>query len=110
VTISWPVLSVPRCNARWVYATQTKWMHTPVMGRTSRRGVRDGDLPLRLSIAQAGKRTFHYLILRNDGTVIEASSTSYETENGARVAGLPVLQRISDVGKSNRVKRQSSRP
>jgi hypothetical protein len=62
--------------------------------------VRAGDLPLRLSIAQAGKRTFHYLILRNDGTVVEASSTSYETEAAARVAGLPVLQRCSDAAKS----------
>jgi hypothetical protein len=76
------------------------------MGRVSRRGVREGDLPLRLSIAQAGNRTFHYLILRNDGTVVEASSVSYETEDAARVAGLPVLQRCSDVAKSKPVRRQ----
>jgi hypothetical protein len=78
------------------------------MGRHSRRGVREADLPLRLTIAQAGKRSFHYLILRNDGTVVEASSTSYETEDAARVAGLSVLQRCSDVAKSKPVKRQST--
>ena len=77
------------------------------MARASRRGVREGDLPLRLTIAQAGKRSFHYLILRNDGTVVEASSTSYETEDAARVAGLPVLQRRSDMAKSKPVQRQS---
>jgi len=88
----------------------TKPKHTVDMVRGSRRGVQEGDLPLRLTIAQAGKHTFHYLILRNDGTVIEASSASYETEDAARVAGLPVLQRCSDVAKPKSTKRQSSRP
>jgi hypothetical protein len=77
------------------------------MARAFRRGVRECDLPLRLTMAQAGRRKFHYLILRNDGTVVEASSTSYETEDAARVAGLPVLQRCSDVAKSRPVKRRS---
>jgi len=72
------------------------------MARASRRGVRESDLPLRLTIAQAGKRKFHYLVLRNDGTVIEASAASYETEAAARVAGLPVLQRCSDTAKAGK--------
>jgi hypothetical protein len=70
------------------------------MGRASRRGVRESDLPLRLTIVQAGKRTFHYLILRNEGTVIEASAASYQTEAAAHAAGLPVLQGHSDLAKS----------
>jgi len=41
------------------------------MMRASRHGVREDDLPLRLTIAQAGKQRFHYLILRNDGTVLD---------------------------------------
>jgi len=72
--------------------------------------VREGDLPLRLTIAQAGKRSFHYLVLRNDGTVLQASAAPYETEAAAREAGQPALQRCTDVAKSKPVKRQSSGP
>ena len=63
--------------------------------------MREDDLPLRLTIARAGKDRFHYLILRKDGTVLEASSASYPTEATARTAGLPVLQRCSEAAQPN---------
>jgi hypothetical protein len=58
-----------------------------------RRGVHQTDLPLRLTITGAGEGRFHYLILRNDGTVAEGSSASFDTEDKARVVGLGVLRR-----------------
>jgi hypothetical protein len=54
---------------------------------------------LRLTVAGAGKDRFHYLILRNDGSVAEKSSASFETEDAARLAGLPVLRRRSVAAK-----------
>ena len=64
------------------------------MRDTPRRGLHKSDLPLRLTIASAGK-DFRYLILRNDGTVADASPVTFATEDAARVAGLPVLRRRS---------------
>jgi hypothetical protein len=53
------------------------------------------DLPLRLTIVGAGKRCFRYLILGNDGTVVEASSTLFPTAAAARMAAGPILRRRS---------------
>src|ERR1700747_941731 len=61
------------------------------MRSAPRRGVHQGDLPLRLTIDETGRRGFGYLIVRNDGTVALASSRLFATEAAARVAGLPVL-------------------
>jgi hypothetical protein len=85
---------------------EMKTLHTRAMGRPFRRKLRRRDLPLGLTIANAGKRSFHYLLLRNDGTVVEASSISYATEAAAREAGLPVLQRCTDAAQAKHVRRR----
>ena len=64
-----------------------------------RRGLSEGDLPLRLTVAAVGRERFHYVILRKDGTVLEASSLSYPSEVVARAAGLPELRRRSVAAK-----------
>jgi hypothetical protein len=64
-----------------------------------RRGLSEADLPLTLTVAAVGKECFHYMILRKDGTVLEASSLSYPTEVTARAAGLPELRRRSVAAK-----------
>jgi hypothetical protein len=58
-----------------------------------RGDAQNAHLPMRLTVIGAGKRGFRFLILRNDGTVAEASSVSFATEAAARAAGLPVLRR-----------------
>jgi hypothetical protein len=52
-------------------------------------------LPMRLTVVGAGKQGFRFLILRNDGTVAEASSATFSTEAAARAAGTPLLRRRS---------------
>jgi hypothetical protein len=64
-----------------------------------RRGLSESDFPLSLMVAPVAKESFHYMILRKDGTVLEASSRSYPTEVAARVAGLPELRRCSVAAK-----------
>jgi len=64
-----------------------------------RRGLSEGDLPPRLTVAAVSRERFHYVILRKDGTVLEASSRSYPSEVVARAAGLPELRRRSIAAK-----------
>src|SRR5262249_20879373 len=60
-----------------------------------RRPTHKGDLPLRLSIAAEPNRRFRYAILRNDGTVAQASSAVFSTEAEAQSTGIRVLRRRS---------------
>jgi hypothetical protein len=69
------------------------------MAKTSRRGVHQSDLPLRLRVVLCGNNRFQYLILRNDGTVARMSPASFDTEDQARSVGAPVLQRRSIAAK-----------
>ena len=69
------------------------------MAKTPRRGVRQSDLPLRLRVVLCGNGRFQYLILRNDGTVAKMSPAAFDTEDKARTAGFPVLQRRSIAAK-----------
>jgi hypothetical protein len=62
---------------------------------TRRRPLHRDDLPLRLSIAAQPNRRFRYVILRQDGTVAQASSSTFATEAQAQAAGFPVLRRRS---------------
>jgi len=62
---------------------------------TRRRPLCNSDLPLRLKIAAEANGRFRYVILRNNGTVAQASSASFATEAAARAAGGPVLRRRS---------------
>jgi hypothetical protein len=78
------------------------------MRSAPRRGVHQSDLPLRLTLAAAGKRCFRYLIVRNDGTVAAASSRLFATEAAARMAGLPVLRRRSLAARLTPLKQQPS--
>jgi hypothetical protein len=91
-----------------VCATKQKERIFSHMRSTPRRGVHQSDLPLRFTIADAGKRCFRYLIVRNDGTVAVTSARLFATEAAARVAGLPVvpvanLVRLADDGESGDV-------
>jgi len=65
------------------------------MGKIRRRSLHKGDLPLRLTIAAEANRRFRYVILRNDGTVVQTSSATFATEAEAQAAGTPVLRRRS---------------
>jgi hypothetical protein len=65
------------------------------MRKPRRRPLHREDLPLRLSIAEEPNRRFRYVILRNDGTVAQASSATFATEGQAQAAGTPVLRRRS---------------
>jgi hypothetical protein len=63
-------------------------------------GPAQADVRLRLTVIGAGRRGFRFLIRRKDGTVLEASSTSYSTEPAAQAAGLFVLRRYRDAANS----------
>jgi hypothetical protein len=63
------------------------------MRKPRRRPLHRDDLPLRLSIAEETNRRFRYVILRNDGTVAQASPATFSTEAQAQAAGIPVLRR-----------------
>ena len=65
------------------------------MRKPRRRPLHREDLPLRLSVAAEPNRRFRYVILRNDGTVAQASSATFATEAQAQAAGTPVLRRRS---------------
>jgi hypothetical protein len=65
------------------------------MRRSRPRPVNKNDLPLRLAIAAEANRRFRYVILRNDGTVVQTSSATFSTEAEAQAAGSPVLRRRS---------------
>jgi len=54
---------------------------------------RKNDLPVRLTVIGAGKRSFRFLIHRQGGMVLEASPVSYSSETAAREAGLPAMRR-----------------
>jgi hypothetical protein len=60
-----------------------------------RRAAHETELPLRLTVVGVGKRGFRYLIRRNDGLVVEASSPAFTTVAAAQSAGLAVLRRRS---------------
>jgi hypothetical protein len=60
-----------------------------------RRPLHKSDLPLRLSTAQEPSGRFRYVILRNDGVVVETSAATFATEAAAQAAGSPVLRRRS---------------
>ena len=62
---------------------------------TRRRPLHDSDLPLRLKVAAEANGRFRYVILRNNGTVAQASSATFPTEAAARAAGGPVMRRRS---------------
>jgi len=80
-------------------------MVSATMRKTRRRPLHKGDLPLRLSIAAEPNRRFRYVILRNDGTIAQASSSTFSTEAGAQAAGFPVLRRRSLAAKLTPSKR-----
>jgi hypothetical protein len=75
---------------------------------TRRRPLNSGDLPLRLKIAAEANGRFRYLILRNNGTVAQASSATFSTEAAARAAGGPVLRRRSLAAKLTRASQRAA--
>ena len=75
------------------------------MRKPRRRPLHKDDLPLRLSIAAEPNRRFRYVILRNDGTVAQASSATFATEAEAQAAGFPVLRRRSLAARLTPLKR-----
>jgi len=77
------------------------------MHRIERRPTHKGDLPLRLSIAAVPNRRFRYAILRNDGTVAQASSPIFLTEAEAQSTGIRVLRRRSLAAQLTILKRRS---
>jgi hypothetical protein len=77
--------------------------------KTRRRPLHRNDLPLRLSVAAEANRRFRYVILRNDGTVAQASSSTFATEAQAQAAGFPVLRRRSLAAKLTPSKRAPDR-
>lgn len=73
---------------------------------TRRRPLYNSDLPLRLKIAAEANGRFRYVILRNNGTIAQASSATFPTEAAARAAGGPVLRRRSLAAKLTGPNRQ----
>ena len=65
------------------------------MRKPRRRPLHREDLPLRLSVAAEANRRYRYVILRNDGTVAQASAATFASEAQAQAAGTPVLRRRS---------------
>jgi len=86
-----------RTNSPAINASVSGCEHNMV--KRPRRGVHRSDLPLRLRVVLCGNGRFQYLILRNDGTVAKMSPASFDTENKAHSAGVPVLQSRSMAAK-----------
>jgi hypothetical protein len=77
-----------------------------IVRMTRCRPQHKADLPLRRSIAAEPSGRFRYVILRNDGTVAQASSATFSTEAAARAEGGPVLRRRSLAAKLTTLNRK----